>query len=309
MSCYDEAALLRENAEEAGLAWDGPPALRRREVALGERTVSALQWYEGEPELVLVHGRAQNAHTWDTVALALRRPLLAIDLPGHGHSSWRADAVYRPKVMAPDVAAAIRQLAPAARLVVGMSLGGLVVTAVADCHPELVARLALVDITPGTGHRQVSPAEPFLAGPESFASFEELLRRTAAFNPSRSLSSLRRGLRHNARQREDGRWAWRHHVGHPSGRAAPGGDREAERAELWEALSRFRGPLLLVRGAESPVVSDDDVAELGRRRPDAGVVVVASAGHSVQGDQPVELARRLEAFLGGDGRSGTAGLR
>ena len=38
----------------------------------------------------LIHGGAQNAHTWDTVALALDRPLVALDLPGHGHSSHRA---------------------------------------------------------------------------------------------------------------------------------------------------------------------------------------------------------------------------
>ena len=46
-----------------------------------------IEWGTTEPELVLLHGGTQNAHTWDTVALALDRPLVAIDLPGHGHSS------------------------------------------------------------------------------------------------------------------------------------------------------------------------------------------------------------------------------
>ena len=41
------------------------------------------------PQVLLIHGWAQNAHTWDTVALALGRPLLAVDLPGHGHSGGR----------------------------------------------------------------------------------------------------------------------------------------------------------------------------------------------------------------------------
>ncbi len=40
---------------------------------------------------MLLHGGAQNAHTWDTVALALGRPLVAIDLPGHGHSDAPAE--------------------------------------------------------------------------------------------------------------------------------------------------------------------------------------------------------------------------
>ncbi len=58
--------------------------------------LSALRWGTAEPELVFLHGGAQNAHTWDTVALALNRPLLAIDLPGHGHSDWRSDHSYFP---------------------------------------------------------------------------------------------------------------------------------------------------------------------------------------------------------------------
>ena len=52
-------------------------------------------WGDAEPELVFLHGGAQNAHTWDTVALALGRPLVAIDLPGHGHSDGGRDGIAR----------------------------------------------------------------------------------------------------------------------------------------------------------------------------------------------------------------------
>jgi pimeloyl-ACP methyl ester carboxylesterase len=162
-----------------------------------------------------------------------------------------------------------------------------------------VGRLALVDITPGVGRSGASAVESFLAGPDSYGSFDELLERTVAFSPTRSVSSLRRGLYHNARQREDGRWVWRHHVGHQSGRTPPSGDREGERTQLWEGLSRFGGPLLLVRGASSPVVGQAEADELARRRPDAQVIVVPEAGHSVQGDQPVALADHLTRFLEG----------
>ena len=79
----------------------------------GGRNLSALVWQPDKPaELVLLHGGAQNAHTWDTVALALDRPLVAIDLPGHGHSDWRDDGDYQPQNMADDVATAIRAWAP-----------------------------------------------------------------------------------------------------------------------------------------------------------------------------------------------------
>jgi pimeloyl-ACP methyl ester carboxylesterase len=66
---------------------------------------------------------------------------------------------------------------------------------------------------------------------------------------------------------------------------------------LWDAVARVQVPFLLVRGSTSPVVDDDDVAELRRRNPAAEVEVVEGAGHSIQGDQPIELARILESRL------------
>ena len=70
---------------------------------------SALIWGDEPPEIVLLHGGAQNAHTWDTVALALDRPLVAIDLPGHGHSDHRAEGPFSPRENATDVAVTIRR--------------------------------------------------------------------------------------------------------------------------------------------------------------------------------------------------------
>src|SRR4030081_1587242 len=120
---YDEFGMFRENAEEVGLPYDGPPVVERRRVEVGPGYVlSALVWGDGPPELVLLHGGAQNAHTWDTVALALNRPLVAIDLPGHGRSQWRSDGDYWPVGNAEAVATAMTELAPDVAAVVGMSL-------------------------------------------------------------------------------------------------------------------------------------------------------------------------------------------
>ena len=150
---------------------------------------------------MFVHGGAQNAHTWDTVALALGCPALAIDLPGHGHSGWRADGAYTPVNLADDVAVAVAAHAPEARLVVGMSLGGLTAMELAVRHPELVRHLVMVDITPGVNQQKAKAIIDFVDGPQEFASFDDLLERTIEFNPTRSESSLRRGILHNAAQR------------------------------------------------------------------------------------------------------------
>src|SRR4051794_29585256 len=123
---YDEMSMFHENAEEFGIPYDGPPTVRREAVAMDDgRSISALVWGAGPAELVLLHGGAQNAHTWDTVALAIDRPLVAVDLPGHGHSDGGRNGSLDVVANAADVASAIRALAPEALAVVGMSLGGL----------------------------------------------------------------------------------------------------------------------------------------------------------------------------------------
>ena len=290
---YDEFGLFHENASEAGLPFDDPPAVVRVEVevAPGQR-LSALRWGTGDPELVLLHGGAQNAHTWDTVALALGRPLVAIDLPGHGHSDWRSDKAYWPAENARAVAVAVRALAPNAAAVVGMSLGGLTALALATEAPELVRGLMLVDVTPGVDEGKASAVISFISGPESFASFDEILDRTVTYNPTRSVSSLRRGILHNAREEPDGTWVWRYdRFEIPEGATIP------DFGDLWSSVDAVEVPFFLVRGADSPVVSDEDVAELRRRRPAVRIEVVEGAGHSVQGDQPLELARLIEEFL------------
>src|SRR4051812_31123275 len=188
---YDEFSMFEDNATEVGFRWAGPPKVRRASVDVDKgRRLSALVWGDGPPEIVLIHGGAQNAHTWDTVALALERPLVAIDLPGHGHSDWREDHRYSPRSNADDIAVAVEQLAPAARLVVGMSLGGMTAICLAARHPKLVQRLVVVDVTPGTDHAKAEPIIAFIDGPERFESFEEILERTVQFNPTRSVSSL-----------------------------------------------------------------------------------------------------------------------
>jgi pimeloyl-ACP methyl ester carboxylesterase len=95
-SDYDEFGFVDEIASELGLPRKDAPRIARREVQTGAGLMSAIMWGDSSPELVFLHGGGQNAHTWDAVALAMGRPAVAIDLPGHGHSYWRADRDYMP---------------------------------------------------------------------------------------------------------------------------------------------------------------------------------------------------------------------
>lgn len=298
---YDEFGYFADNAAEHGLIYDGPPVVRREEVPIdGGRSISALVWGATDPEMVLIHGGAQNAHTWDTVCLALGRPLVAIDMPGHGHSGPPADGAANVDRNALDIAVAIRELAPQASAVVGMSLGGLTTLALSAAFPNLFSTMVLVDITPGVNQEKADHIRRFVNGPSTFASFDELLERTMAFNPTRSESSLRRGILHNAQQLDDGSWVWRHARHRVFADASSTGTAHGERdyLRLWGALENHDGPVALARGMrDQSVVDDSDVEEFLRRRPDARIENFADAGHSIQGDMPVELAAFFNAIV------------
>lgn len=289
--------MFDENISEYSLNVAQMPKVERIAMQLTDgRTLSALKWGSASPEVLFVHGSAQNAHTWDTVILAMGISVVAIDLPGHGHSSWRKDGDYGPNVLALDVATAIETWAPNAKLIVGMSLGGLTTIALAGMRGDLANQIVVVDITPGVNAAKSKAITDFVNGPQTFASFEELLARTIEHNPTRSESSLRRGILHNAKQLADGSWQWRYDRStHPS--AEDSAKRIERISKLWNVIEDLKCSMTLVRGGVSPVVDDADVAELKRRKPDAQVLVVDGAGHSVQGDRPIELSGALTRIL------------
>lgn len=295
---YDEFAYFAENCSEFDLDPPGDVSVERVSTELPHgQTVSGLRWGNAAVEVVLVHGGAQNAHTWDTVALALRpHGVLAIDLPGHGRSSWVDGGDYHPRTNADAIARSIEEFAPEASLVVGMSLGGLTVNALAARHPELVRRVLIVDVTPGVDRDKAADVHAFISGPQSFESFGAIFDRTVEFNPTRTPESLRRGILHNAHRLEDGSWEWNYDRGLAA--EVVDGDVADIGGDLWDDVSAVTVPYTLVRGSLSPVVDDADEAEVRRRLPDAEVLLVEGAGHSVQGDRPVELAALIAARLG-----------
>jgi pimeloyl-ACP methyl ester carboxylesterase len=297
---YDEFGLLADNASEAGLPFSTPPPVVRRTFTVGAgQEVSAIVWRGSLPDLVLLHGGGQNAHTWDTVALAIGRPLIAIDLPGHGHSGRRPDRNYGPWRNAEAVADVLDQLHgrwPGRGLaVVGMSLGGVTAIRLAALRPDLVRRLVIVDVTPQVHEpvRQLSPADrgavALLSGPPVYETFDAMADAAAAASPRRPRAAVERGVRHNSMQLPDGRWTWRHDLF----------DRPQEVEDftaLWEDVAAISAPAMLVRGGNSGFVRDADADRFRQAKPGLRIEIVPEAGHAVQSDQPLALARLIGEF-------------
>ncbi|BBY50411.1 hydrolase [Mycolicibacterium arabiense] len=286
----DEFGLLSENAEQIG----AEAILPVERIESGP--ISALRWGGDSPAIVFLHGGGQNAHTWDTVILGLGLPALAIDLPGHGRSAWREDGDYGPKLNAETLRPILRDWAPAPRLVVGMSLGGLTALRLAATEPALVPELVLVDVTPSAPerHEEMTKAQlgavALVKGDRTFDSFEAMLDVTVAAAPNRDRKSLRRGVFHNTKQLDDGTWTWRY----DSFRKGDGFE------GLWDDVPSITMPTTLVRGANSFFVNDEDAEAFANGAPGFKTThVVPDAGHSVQGDQPRALVDILRGVLAG----------
>lgn len=304
---FDEFSFVTEQAAAAGI--DDPERVHERlTLALPDgRSLSALRWGAAPPRVTFLHGGGLNAHTWDTTILALGVPALAIDLPGHGDSSWRDDADYRPRTIAPDIAAALAAWTDAPQVLVGQSLGGVVASAIAAAHPDSVRELIVVDVTPG-----IDPGEgpavlrEFFSGPTDFASRDELVDRAMAFGLGGDRRETERGVYLNSRVRPDGRVEWKHHLARLAATALapaePATTGTTERAPVlgthgWDDLAATRAPITLIRGTHG-YVTPANLDEFVRRVPQASVIEV-EAGHNVQENIPVALADLIRERLVG----------
>jgi esterase len=293
----NEFSRIDEVAGELGMAAESVLSVCRIDTDIDGQNVSAISWGEGAPEVVFLHGGSQNAHTWDLVAVELGMNCLAIDLPGHGRSGWRSDHDYSPSQNAEVIAQVLGRVAEEPRAIVGMSLGGLTLIALADLRPNLVRRALLVDILPELPDGQTHPDRIRLMdlrqkGAGRYRSRGEMVEEAVSVARRRSRASLARGVFHNSVQDPDDWWRWRYDPDRMSSeRRADGTER------LWQSLATLPSGSKLIRGALSTFVGEQSLRRLAEVAPHISVETVADAGHSVQSDQPKELARHIRMLL------------
>lgn len=288
----DELSILRALARAAGVPL---PPVERIDVWVDGARVSGLRWGGGPARVVLLHGAALNAHTWDATVLPWGVDAVALDLPGHGESDWRPDGDYTPATLADTIAPALDQLVGHGVLaprfgIVGQSLGGLTAAAVAH-RIAGVEQVVLVDILPLPADGATAVAA-FLAWPCVFASRREIVELAAAHGLGGNTEALAQAVHLNTRVRPDGAVVWKHHLALLGPDAILRGDAGA----AWDSLTGLALPVDLVHGSRG--ILDRQTVALFRSRRPRGRVVEVDAGHNVQEDAPAELATVLEALAG-----------
>ncbi len=249
-------------------------------------------WGEPDGPLVLLqHGGGQTRHAWQGAGEALGAAgyhAVAFDARGHGDSAWADDGKYGPDIMVQDLTRLIAAVGRRRPVLVGASMGGVTsLVAVGEGHVDAAA-LVLVDIAPAIEPDGVDRIQAFMSqSPDGFPSLEAVAEAIASYQPHRPRPATLAGLAKNVRLGSDGRYRWHWD---PRFRTARG-DLTERRRRLEACARHLELPTLLVRGAQSDVLSEDGARQFLGLCPTAELANVQGAAHMVAGD-------RNDVFLG-----------
>jgi pimeloyl-ACP methyl ester carboxylesterase len=249
-----------------------------------------------QPPLLCLHGITQTAHSWDEVAAELSSEyrVLCLDQRGHGDSDWAPDGDYTRQSQAADIEAITDVLGLSRFLLAGMSMGGINSITFTARHPEKVRALLIVDVSPEVQARGVQNIRSFIQASDELDSFEEFVEHAHQFNPRRSLENLRSRLSHNLKQLPNGKWTWKY----DKALRSPGrGFQASALLNLWDDVRAIRCPTLVIKGAESDILSSEGAENLQAAIPGSRLAVVPGAGHSVMGDNPSGFVEAVRPFL------------
>ena len=269
-----------------------------RTVILRGQRFHYVEWgTSADPPVVALHGITGHARTWDDEAglLAATRRVLVLDQRGHGDSDPAPDGDYSDEALLGDLVAFVEALGLRRCSLLGLSLGGRVAINFAGRHPARVERLVVVDIGP-----EIAPAGRARVGalmadaPERFETVQDAIAHLRANNPRYTDAMLHHRARHAVRPLPDGGFTWKYDR---ALREAIRQGRMRVPADLWPQWRAIACPTLLVRGAESDVLSETTAKRMIDALPAARLVVVPGAGHTVPGDQPAAFQSLLRQFL------------
>jgi pimeloyl-ACP methyl ester carboxylesterase len=233
-----------------------------------------LEWgLPGNQPLVLLHGIARVAHTFDHVAqhFGANYHVIAVDMHGHGDSDWDPQAGYLVEDYAKDVEALIDELKLTGIVLWGSSTGGRVAQVIAGSRPELVSAVIVEDVGPERPKEISNRRGNRMAREETgWASLDELLAQLRTDYPRTPEPLLMNLAQSGAKPRADGRVV---------SKRDPAIGKGFVPTEIWRYVEKIRAPIIYILGGASTIVARETQERLKRTLPQAEIVTMPGLGH------------------------------
>ena len=241
--------------------------------------------------LLCVHGVTRVSDDFDNLARALCKDYRVVcpDVVGRGRSGkLRNPQLYRiPQYVSDMVTLLARVLANGERQTVdwfGTSMGGLIGMGLASLPDSPVSKLVLNDIGPTLDAVAVQRIGDYIGQEVRFPSFEagaKFVRDVSLTFGEHTDEEWHKLAADVLRQDQDGSWVRHYDMGLalPFQSVTPE-SAKADEALLWAAYDAIKCPTLLVRGANSDLLSRETAVAMTQRGPRASLVEIPNVGHA-----------------------------
>ncbi len=266
--------------------------------ALGRHRMAYWSW--GNPQsthvVVCVHGLTRQGRDFDVLAqvLCARNPNLRVvcpDVVGRGKSEWLTDPLaYQLPTYAVEMLALLAQLQPATLDWVGTSMGGLIGLVMCGQPglplPVPVRKLVLNDVGPTLAWPALARIGQYLGNTGQFDSVQQAADAmwgvSSSFGPHTPAQWLALSAA-MVKPMTDGSGRLTLHYDPTIAQAfkamTPESAPQAE-AALWDLYDRITAQTLLIRGADSDLLSRDTALAMTQRGPKAELVEFEGVGHA-----------------------------
>lgn len=264
-----------------------------RRIDTGRITLNVRMGGSG-PLMLFFHGITANSAVFGPLmdAFSDRFTTVAVDQRGHGHSD-KPETGYDAADFADDIAALIRTLDMGPAILVGHSLGSRNSVTAAARHPELVRSVVAIDFTPYIEDDVFASLSARVnAGDQAFADTDAIVAYLANRYPNIPAPAIRIRAESGYGPADDG-------LRPLASASAMAQTAEGLRADLVPAFRDVTRPVLLMRGANSKLVSAAALEKTHALRPDLPIVVVPGADHYVNETNPDVTIGAIRNFIDG----------